>query len=248
MSRLKPWLEKIGMTGLLLVGLLLLVVLVDRLLLPGWTRLGHEQAAPELVGLDLEAAGLRASSEGFKLVVERQRSDPTGRFGKNQVMEQFPRAGSMTKHGRRIYVGVSTGGRHVIVPDLSGLSLRQATGRLADVELGMDSNSLDYRFDERFGRDAVITHQPAPGDSLLPGESVSLVLSLGRKPETVEVPALLGLSREQARLNLRQAGLAMGETHLLLERGKGAGLLRQNPLPGRSVPPDTPVDIWINQE
>ncbi len=248
MKKLKSWLEKIGMTGLLLLGMALLVLLVDRLILPAWTRLGHEQAAPQLVGLDLEAAGLRASSEGFKLVVERHRSDPTGRYTKDQVMEQFPRAGAMTKHGRRIYVGVSTGGRHVLVPDLAGLSLRQATGRLADVDLSMDSNNLDYRFDERFGRDAVIAHQPAAGDSLLPGESVALVLSLGRMPESVEVPALLGLSREQARLMLRQAGLAMGETHLLLERGKGAGLLRQNPLPGRSVAPNSPVDIWINQE
>lgn len=248
MSFLRTWLTRIGILGLVLTCMLLLVLAADRLLLPAWTRLGHEEKTPQLIGLDIDAAIERADEQGFEIVVERRRGDPTGRYKLNQVMEQFPQPGRLSKKGRRIYLSVCAGGEHVVIPDLTGLSFRQAAGRLADIDLRVDSTRISYRHDDRLGRDAIVEQHPAAGDSLLPGGSLSFVLSLGVLPEQVMVPELIGLDRTQVRHVLERSGLRLGRVTLLLESGHGPGLRRQSPAAGHMTEPGAEVDVWINLE
>ena len=94
------------------------------------------------------------------------------------------------------YLGVSqsfspedVAGKTVIMPDLTGLTAKEAQKQLKALGLGMQT----------VGQDDVITGQiPAAGQSV-PGGSEVLVY-LGEKPETelVKVPDFSGMTRQQA--------------------------------------------------
>lgn len=230
---------------LLLVALTLLVALADRVLLPAYTRLGRETTTPDVLGLDIEAAELALARAGFQARVERRKPDPSGRYGDGQVMEQFPRAGRLSKSGRRVQLTVCQGGRHRPCPDLGGLTLRQAANELADQELALDSARFAWRFDGVGGRGTVLDQDPAPGDSLLKGQRVRVTLSLGPEPERVEVPSLLGLGRGQAVRALRSIGLEPGAWHPLVEPSRSKGVRSQKPVAGSRVLPGSSVELWI---
>jgi eukaryotic-like serine/threonine-protein kinase len=241
MSRARSWLFAAAAPLLLL----LLLIVADRLLLPLYTRLGRETTTPLVVGLPLEAAELKLRQAGFEAVVERRKPDPSGRYGDGEVMEQFPRAERLSKSGRRVHLTVCRGGRHVLLPDLSGNTLRQATVELNDRGLQLDSLGLGWRFDGVYGRGTVLAQSPAPGDSLLPGSLVSVTLSLGPEPERVEVPSLLGLDRAAAGRALRSIGLEPGRWLPLVESSRQRGVRSQQPAAGSLVPPGSRVDLWI---
>lgn len=226
-------------------GLLLLVVLADRVLLPLYTRLGRETRTPDVTGLSLDAAELALANAGFLARVERRKPDPSGRWLDGQVMEQFPQAGRLSKSGRRVHLTVCRGGLLLACPRLDGRTLRQAANELADLGLSLDSARFGWRFDGVYGRGTVLSQDPAAGDSLLKGERVAVTLSLGPEPDRIEVPGLLGLGRAAAVRALRSIGLEAGAWHPLVERSRSKGVRSQRPAAGSLVPPGTPVELWI---
>jgi beta-lactam-binding protein with PASTA domain len=221
--------------------LLVAAVLVDQLFLPRLTRQGAERALPAVLGLPLAQAEQALRDEGFQPRVESQRPDPSGRYADGEVMGQFPRPGRRAKPGREVLLTLSSGRRQVTVPDLSGSTLRQALGLLADVRLEEDTLARHWRHDPRFGEGTVLAQLPAAGDTLAPGDLVGLTLSLGPAPDWVPVPSLAGLPLGQAERVLERAGLVLGFVDNPLDR---EALVRsQEPTPGTPLVPGSAVDL-----
>src|SRR5690606_39579205 len=65
--------------------------------------------------------------------------------------------------------------------DLSGLTVADATQRLAD--LGLRA-TVENRYHDEVPQGLVITTDPAPGSTVRVGDSVKLVVSNGRSEET----------------------------------------------------------------
>ena len=248
MAAWRSSLRVFGAIALLALGGVLILLGVDNILMPLYTRHGHERVTPDVVGQDLAAAKLSLRRAGFRALVEREKPDPTGLFHNGQVMEQFPRAGGATKEGRRVYLTVCAGGRYLHLPDFRGTTERRFLSQLADLGLAIDSTRIQYRFDSLQVAGLVLAHEPAAGCSLLTGESLGVTISLGPEPASVLVPGLLGKSLEEARALLARHGLRVGKTHLILDETAEAGVRRQEPVAGSHLAPGSELELWVKGE
>jgi serine/threonine-protein kinase len=130
----------------------------------------------------------------------------------------------------------------VDVPDLTGLTVEEATDALAadGLRLGTQTPTTSDRPAE-----TIIAQQPAAGETIETGQSVNVTVSMGL--EQVTVPELVALtSVEAATVALSDVGLTLGT---VLERNsqQPAGyVLEQDPLPGTQVDAGTPVTITVS--
>ena len=125
---------------------------------------------------------------------------------------------------------------------------------LADVEdalAQLDAQGLDYeleqRYDDAIMPGAVIEQDPAPGTLLYPGEAVRLAVSLGR--EAVPVPDVVMRTRNDAMLEIEEAGLTLGAVYLEISDEVPVGaVIRQNPAGGENAPPFSEVTLTVSGE
>ena len=128
----------------IIMAALFMILIADKLIMPLYTRHGHELVAPDIRGLMVSDALGLLESRGFSAIVEETRIDPIGKYIEGQIMEQFPSAGTRTKQGRRIYLRVSTGGGRISLPKLTARTQRQALQVLEDLGLVASSEHQWY--------------------------------------------------------------------------------------------------------
>ena len=91
-------------------------------------------------------------------------------------------------------------GRSVAVPDLLGKSLPQAVTQAQRVGLRVEEQRNRARYDERVGKDEILSQVPESGSLAKPAQVIRVVVSLGRAQ--VKVPELIGLPPRAAALKL----------------------------------------------
>lgn len=88
------------------------------------------------------------------------------------------------------------------VPEVAGQSADAATAALQDVDLQVETTE-EYNSEVAAGS-VIRMLDREDGNSFRPGDTVTLVVSLG--PELFEVPSVVGMTRDQAVATLQQAG------------------------------------------
>ncbi len=137
--------------------------------------------------------------------------------------------------------GLFSGGDQVRVPDLSGLTVEQATTQLVDRGLALGTVGREPS-DKPV--DTVISQSPPQGDEVEKGRVVDLIVSSG--PEQVTVPTLVGLQQEQAITALNQAGLVLG-TLTPVDSDRPAGTVtKADPPEGTQVDRGSAVALEIS--
>ena len=184
-----------GMGVLLLLGIGVYVT-VDSIIMPAYTRHDVSVTVPNVEGTPYEKA--QKQLRQLDLAVQRQ----VGRFNPNVergvVVDQNPLPSTSVKPGRRVYLTVNAGEvPSVMVPDLNGLSVRQAKNRITSLQLQVGAVQADpipapYP-------NTITKQEPTPGDSLKQGEPVDLWYSTGRGTEEVTVPRVVGQTVAAAR-------------------------------------------------
>src|SRR5690606_13890512 len=111
-------------------------------------------------------------------------------------------AGQRAPLGSTITVFVSKGPEPVEIPDVTGLPQAEAAARLG--RAGFEVTSVEEPSDS-VPAGNVIRTQPPAGELLIPGETVTLVVSSG--PRRVAIPDVTGQSEAQAIATLQGAGL-----------------------------------------
>jgi beta-lactam-binding protein with PASTA domain len=184
-----------------LVGLYLLV---DKAALPSYTRQGTAVDVPSVLNQPFEQA--RAELEERDLAVEKVVQRYNANFPRDVVVDQNPPPDARVKPGRHIYLTVNSGElNRVMVPDLQGLSLREAVNRLRSGGLQVSETVPDSI--PAPNANTVTRQNPAPGDSITEGSSVMLWYSTGLGREYVTIPDVTGLSVEEAQQQLLDANL-----------------------------------------
>jgi tRNA A-37 threonylcarbamoyl transferase component Bud32 len=152
---------------------------------PPLAQLSRAQAAARLDGADLSA----------RFTQEASRTVATGR-----VIRSDPAAGRQELRGHAVTVVLSTGPPPVPVPEVTGRPADDATAAVREAGLQPEVSEQPSTEVEA---GLVISQSPA-GGSAKPGRVVSLVVSSG--PAVVEVPSVRGLSIDDARRKLEDAG------------------------------------------
>jgi len=131
----------------------------------------------------------------------------------------------------------------VVVPDVTGLSLADATEALAAVELTV--GQVEERFAEE-DSGTVIAQAPEQGREVDPGSSVDLVVSKGE--ELFTVPDLAGMPESDAIRALRDAGFELDTIDREYNSQIAEGLvISTSPAAGGMFPSGTPVTLIVSR-
>ena len=202
----------------------------------------QEIQVPGLIGLSTEEAESVLAELGLKLAVDDQVMSKE--YDKGVVVSQNPEEGRTVKEGFQIQVNVSKGVVEGSVPNVVSKKLDDAAFILQNY--GFVQGSISYETNE-LPKDVVIRQSPDAGSEAKPGSSVSLVLSDGAKAAQVEMPSLLGLSVDAARILLEQKNLTLGDvTYDASADYPENTVMRQLVAPGLMVDQYTTITLTVS--
>jgi beta-lactam-binding protein with PASTA domain len=212
---MKKWIEQITRKPLwvnMVFAFLLVVTLVFLFFgsLNWLTGFGKTQKVPSVTGQNVQAAIKMLEASGLEVVIQDSVFIDT--LAKQAVVRQIPDAESIVKTGRTIYLTINrTIPPQVEMPNLAGFSLKSAEMFL--LSLGLKMGSISYRPD--IARNAVLEQllgdRPiAPGTKIPTGTVINFVLGSGEGSGEVEVPQLVGLTFEAAKLMLQGMNINIG--------------------------------------
>ncbi len=209
---------------------------------PGAARI-EMISVPDVVGLPRDQAVELLEKAGFTVETEPS-FDVIATPG--TIASQEPAAKTKATRGSTVFLGVVTelGSGSVLglsidddsidIPDVTGLSLAEATRRLERRGFTVSSTQANSA---SVPKGLVISQSPAAGTSSAQGEQVRLVVSLGRSAVVkVTVPDIMGLTQSQAATKIRAAGLA--PRPMWQPNNASVGIIyEQSPEPGEKLPP-----------
>lgn len=164
-----------------------------------------EKAVPDLIGLTLEQAEMKAQQEGFKVERGDLVEDPDAEEG--TIVSQSPNPKTQVKEGSTIRVNICKGAGSAEVPDVTGESEEEARKIL--LEAGFEVGSVDKgASDQEEG--TVFDQSPQAGSKVERGSEVDLEISDGSLKK-VPVPYLIGKDVDEAISVLIEAGLKPGK-------------------------------------
>ena len=128
------------------------------------------------------------------------------------IYQQDPLPGSKIKKGRNVYaIIVAVTPEKTVVPNLKGISLREAIGRLESS--GLDVERLEY-VDYKFKNNVIGQYYNGEsieeGSELVKGSKITLRVGIGQDKLNVKVPNLIGKPATEAKRLLNLAGLNLG--------------------------------------
>jgi len=205
-----------------------------------------EVSVPNVVGLNLEQAYARLGE--FNLNGAVVSSENNADYPSGAVFDQKPAAGTMVKANRTINLWVSKGPALVDkVPDVIGLTWREAVIQLEAAGLEADENDFTYSFSDTVGQDRVISQDPPAGTrNVTQGTNVRLEISQGPFGGTVVVPDFTGQNIDAALAVLEGLGLTRGDVSLVESTEPAGTILSQNPPPATSVASGSPVSFTVS--
>mgnify|MGYP000282982304 CR=1 FL=1 len=113
-------------------------------------------------------------------------------------------------------------------------------------EAGFEVELADGVYSESVDRNHVISSSPEPGERVLPGETITLVLSLG--VERYPVPGLKGLTVSEAESALREVQLVVGRTKEKFSENVPQGqVIRSKPGADKQLRPGSSVDLTVSK-
>lgn len=201
----------------------------------------QSSTVPRVIGLSADSA--RAALQRVQLTGrESERiSHPTA--SANQVVWQDPPPDVVVTSGTTVDLAVSSGTQRVLVPDVAGYD--ETAARLLIESAGLTATTEHAQ--TAAPKDVVVNSRPPAGTALNPGRPVTLVVSAGAP--TITVPDVVGLTLEEARARIEEAGLRAGTP---LRRSTTVAqpgvVIEQRPQAGTLGAPGTAVDLVVAQQ
>jgi beta-lactam-binding protein with PASTA domain/tRNA A-37 threonylcarbamoyl transferase component Bud32 len=194
-------------------------------------------AVPNVVGLKEEQAVTLIQNAGLEPDVQRAANADVE---KGRVFSQNPNAGNRIQNGDRVEILVSTGAPKTSVPDVVGLNYGDAVQALNDANL----NAKKHEIYSQKPVGQVVSQNPPAGDSVVEGTEVVLDVSRGTKQ--VDVPSVVGMSEDDARTTLEQAGFAVTSTDAPSDTTPAGVVSDQSPDGGTPAAKGSTVTITVS--
>jgi len=144
------------------------------------------------------------------------------------------------------YITVKTtlSGREVEIPDLTEMSVADATQLLAGRGLILEESGR--RYDARVEEGRILAQDPLPHSSTKLQRKVKIVVSLGDK--VTSIPDLRGGAARRAQITLQQQGMKVaGQVYAYSQREEENLVMGQDPLPGAVGPREGKVGLLISR-
>lgn len=207
----------------LLVAFLLGVALFNEVIMPRLVQHDRTVRVPRVVGVDLKEALSRCKQLGLNVQVEDRRYSEG--VPADQVLSQTPQAGMAVKRGRTVRVHLSMGTQNVRVPDVRGLTLRQASLQLDNANLTVGRISRVYAGD---GGQVVYATRPRAGTAASAGNRVDVLVAVGGSAEPHLMPNLVGRALEEVRELIEQRDFRVGRVTYRRKKGVYPGTVLEH--------------------
>ena len=170
---------------------------------------------PNVVGQQVEVAQKTLTSKNLNVRISEIASEdvPIG-----QVISQTPSAGMEVKTHRIIHLTISKGGSNILIPDLTGLTIEQATAKLNSIHLRL--GKIEEREDSSRPLDTIIGQSPLAPNKVEADTSVNVVVNKKDMVSRVTTPGVVGKTWQETKQILKQADLTVGS---LTRDGKDDG-------------------------
>lgn len=188
------------------------VILSSLLIFGGNGNNGEMIEVPSFIGknYETEIATNEEYSKNFEIEISSERvEDPNANEG--DVLRQDPNPGEKTEKGGKIILTLCGAPvekeTEIPVPNLAGNKLQDAVAELLKA-------GIEYEKQEENSEDVeegtIIRTVPESGQTIKKDEKLLLVVSSGKKLETVKMPNLVGMTLDAARAAVKSKGLKLG--------------------------------------
>lgn len=182
---------------------IIFVLLMDKVIMPWYVRLGDEMELPDVVEMPIKDASSKLSKEGFRVVIADSVYDAN--YPAGIIVEQMPLAYTTVKSGRHVYLKVSIGEKPIIMPNLFYKSPRDS--ELLLKAMGLKIGHINYEYSDVSLEGVVISQSYPAGQNVKKDTRISLTVSLGPFPTQPTIPNLVNKSLDAARKQLKDLGV-----------------------------------------
>lgn len=202
----------------------------------------NETQVPKIVGLKQEEA--QKILRDYKLAMQVVDSQPS-EMEEGRVLRVIPDEGSSIKENETVKVILSSGPKKVTVPNLVKSDIIEAEYRLQSA--GLKLGSVERRKSNDVAKGLIIDQEPKPDTQVIEGSEVNIIVSDGPEIKYVRVPLLIGKTLEQAKKELENSNLVLGN----IEYGQDTKyidgvIIDQSIMANKEVSEGTRVDVKVN--
>ncbi|WP_416977890.1 Stk1 family PASTA domain-containing Ser/Thr kinase [Streptomyces sp. T028] len=192
-------------------------------------------AVPSVLGKSLDDAKtiLEDDKYGFTVKTKEEVSDEEA----GTVLNQDPKLGEEVEKGTEITLTIAKAEEKSTVPDVSGQSCEAAKAQMQANNLTGNCVDVDTQDQNQVGK--VISTSPSIGSQVDKGSTVTI--QVGKSTQTQVPSDLQGLSLEDAKQKLQDAGLNVG--NISGSNDDDAQVISSDPAPGSTVNRGTTVNL-----
>lgn len=194
---------------------------------------------PNFTHMTREDVETNPAYSGFKLLFEEEYNDEVEA---GVIFDQSPKPPKNVKENSSITLFVSKGVEYVEIPDVSGWKRETAREKLK--ELGVEV-LIRYEQSEEVDTDMVLRTDPAAGETVQTGTTVSLYVSQQETLKESQVPSCVGKSQAEATSLLMERKLKVKIVRQDSSSAKGT-VLSQSPQPGISLDSGDTVTLYVS--
>ena len=196
---------------------------------------------PDVTGMTLEDARNALTSAGLITDVEYKESD----IDEGVVIRADANEGDSLEEGTTVLLYVSAGRQGVLISDVTGLSLEEATRVLTG--FGFKVNKRES-YSDTVASGKVVLQSPAGGTKAPDGSTITLTVSMGKEEQKIAVPNLVGMSEEDGTFLTYEKGLQIGYVgHVYSTEFEDGTICYQSYSEGTYVEKGTSIDIKVSQ-
>jgi len=202
-----------------------------------------EVEVPDVTNIPLREAERILFEQGLNWEIGLSRHDE--RVPKDYVLAQRPAAGEKIKKTRAVVLDVSLGPNMGFVPDVIGLSQREARVEIANAGFRV-AGEMQESYSEEVPEGHVLDQEPGPLAEVPLGTEVTLTISLGPQPRYITMPDLVGKTLAEATEILEQNYLDF-EVHQESSQEYFSGyVIAQDVPPGEQILQKSTVKLTVS--
>lgn len=219
------------------------------LFLPYITNHGQTITVPDITGLSYSDLNEFLTERNLRYEVNAD-SGYSAEYPPLTVLKQHPEGGQKVKQDRVIYITLNA--KHP--PNIKMPRLVEGSLKNAEIVLesyGLVRGKIIYKPDP--AQNAVLEQlykgKPIPDGALIAkGSQIDLVVGDGLGKQVFNMPDLVGLQLDEAKIMIVGSGLHVGNiTYVPTEGSKSGNVMSQQPSAGSSVKIDNSVNLWVTQ-
>ncbi|MDK2918328.1 MAG: eukaryotic-like serine/threonine-protein kinase [Candidatus Petromonas sp.] len=203
-----------------------------------------ELEVPDVKNLSYEAAKQKLESLGF-MSIEKSKEQYSKVVEEGHILSQDPEAGEIVKETYTVRLTLSKGPKKVKVPNLIHKELDEAKLILENNNLKL--GNITYKYDD-LPIGIILEQSPNSDTEIAEDSEINLIVSEGRKIQTVIMPNLIGKNIDSAKETIKALGLIIKEIDRKYDPNvEKNSIISQSIKPGTEVKENSVVSLVVSE-